>query len=121
MKKSYRDLFIWQAGVGLAAAIIKCAERFPAWQRSILAEQMCRAAVSVPSNIAEGWGRTSRPEFRRFLHIARASLCELQTQLEIAHLVDLLSGKELSDFTAQARKVGVGINRLIRYLNSSTT
>ena len=81
MVRDYRDLLIWQGAMKLVAAIYKATATFPAAEIYGLTNQIRRAAVSVPSNIAEGHGRENDGDFNRFLAIARGSLAELQTQL----------------------------------------
>ena len=81
---SYRDLVVWQRAMQLCRAIYSATASFPREERFGLTSQMRRAAVSIASNIAEGQGRLSASEFRRFLGIARGSLRELETQLLIA-------------------------------------
>jgi four helix bundle protein len=85
MIHSFRDLQIWQKAMQLAVAVYRLTDAFPREERYGLTSQIRRSAVSIPSNIAEGQGRTNLGEFRQFLGIARGSNCELQTQLEIAH------------------------------------
>lgn len=80
----FRDLRVWQGGMDLVEQVYRLTREFPKHEMYGLASQMQRAAVSVPSNIAEGHTRDSRKEYLRHLSIARASLAELQTQLEIA-------------------------------------
>src|SRR3989338_2698991 len=81
---SYKDLVVWQKGIELVSLIYKISKRFPSEERFGLVSQMQRAAVSVPSNIAEGRGRRSRKDFIQFLYFALGSLAELDTQLIIA-------------------------------------
>ena len=80
-KASYQDLIVWQRSVDLGIEIYKVTEYFPADERFGLISQMRRAAVSIPSNIAEGKYRRSSKEFAKFLHIAFGSGAELETQL----------------------------------------
>jgi four helix bundle protein len=82
--RNYRELIVWQDGIKLAKAIYKLTEKFPRQEVYALADQVRRAAVSVPSNIAEGQARKSPGDFRRFLHIALGSLAEVDTQLVLA-------------------------------------
>jgi len=82
--KSYRDLIAWQKAVDLSVLVISLTSQFPKEELYGLGQQVRKAAVSVPSNIAEGWGRGSTPDYIRFLRIARGSLCEVETQLWIA-------------------------------------
>jgi four helix bundle protein len=82
--QTYKDLVVWQKSVDLAIAVYACTEQFPAEERYGLVSQMRRAAVSIPSNIAEGKLRSSPKEWRHFLRIAFGSGGELETQIEIA-------------------------------------
>jgi four helix bundle protein len=82
--KHFRDLQVWQRSMGLARSIYTLTGGFPRSERFGLPDQMRRAAVSVPSNIAEGHGRLSDKSFAVFLSQARGSLNELQTQLELS-------------------------------------
>ncbi len=84
MVRSFRDLLVWQRAIQLSVAIYRLTKDFPREELYGLSSQIRRAAVSVPSNIAEGHGRLSTGEYRQFLGIARGSNFELQTQLEIA-------------------------------------
>src|SRR3989338_10561749 len=82
--QTYRDLVVWQKGIGLASKTYLLTGQFPTEERYGLASQMQRAAVSIPSNIAEGKLRGSPKEFSHFLRIAFGSGGELETQIEIA-------------------------------------
>jgi four helix bundle protein len=82
--RSYRDLIVWQKSMKLVSEIYICSKEFPSDERFGLTSQMRRSAVSIPSNIAEGYGRNSTGDYKRFLQIAVGSLFELQTQIEIA-------------------------------------
>jgi four helix bundle protein len=81
---SYRELKVWQRAIELSVAIYKLTAEFPKEELYGLTSQLRRAAVSVASNVAEGYGRGSKGEFRQFVGIARGSILELQTQLVIA-------------------------------------
>ncbi len=82
--KTFRDLRVWQGGVELVEAVYRATRVFPQRETYALANQMQRAAVSVPSNIAEGHAREHLAEYLHHLSIAQGSLAELETQLEIA-------------------------------------
>ena len=82
--KSYRDLFIWQKGMAIVDEVYKITKTFPKEEIFGLTSQIKRSSVSIPCNIAEGWGRDSGQSYRHFLRIARGSLFELETQLEIS-------------------------------------
>ncbi|MGA8342354.1 MAG: four helix bundle protein, partial [Candidatus Sulfotelmatobacter sp.] len=84
MARSYRELLVWQKAKTLSVEIYRTTEQFPRAETYGLTSQLRRAAVSVPSNIAEGQGRLTRGEFLHFLGQARGSLLELDTQLAIA-------------------------------------
>jgi four helix bundle protein len=84
MSHSYRDLIAWQKSMTLVKDVYLCTRAFPKEEIYGLAAQLRRAAVSVPSNIAEGQGRLSKKEFKQFLAVARGSLLEVETQILIA-------------------------------------
>ena len=84
MVNDYRELDVWKMSMTLCEKIYDLIRVFPADERFALCDQLRRAAVSIPSNIAEGNGRDSKTEYARFLSIARGSLFEVQTQLELA-------------------------------------
>jgi four helix bundle protein len=81
---SYKELHVWNRGMELSLAVYRLTAKFPREEIYGLTSQVRRAAVSVPSNIAEGYGRNSRKEYKQFLAIARGSALELQTQMLIA-------------------------------------
>jgi four helix bundle protein len=83
-KRPHESLDVWQKAMSLVELVYTCSARFPDGERYGLTAQIRRAAVSVPSNIAEGAARRSTSEFLRFLSISRGSLAELDTQLQIA-------------------------------------
>ena len=82
--RSYRDLVVWQKAMELVAEIYQRTRAFPMDEMFGLVSQMRRAAVSIPSNIAEGYGRASTGEYKQFLGHARGSLWEVETQILIA-------------------------------------
>ena len=83
----FKDLIVWQKAMALVKAVYALAKRFPVDERYALTDQLRRAVVSIPSNIAEGNGRASSADYAHFLAIARGSLYETMTQLQVA--VDL--------------------------------
>lgn len=87
---SYKDLIVWQKSIQLVIAVYDLTRIFPKEEQYGLVSQMRRAAVSIPSNIAEGSRRMSKKEFRRFLLIAYGSGSELETQLEISKNLNLV-------------------------------
>jgi four helix bundle protein len=90
MKSSYRDLYVWRESIALVGEVYACVLTFPIEERFALTNQIRRAAVSIPANIAEGQGRFYRKEFLHFLGIARGSLAELRTLLIVAEQVGYL-------------------------------
>ena len=94
---SYREQFIWKRAVQLSINCYKLTEKFPNSELYGLTNQIRRSSVSVPSNIAEGYGRRSTKEYVQFLHIALGSLRELDTQLIIAREVKLADKKLFAD------------------------
>lgn len=82
--KSFKELIVWQKAMQLVRAVYDATDQFPRNERYALADQLDRAAVSVPSNIAEGFGRNTDKDFAHFLSQARGSLFEVETQLLIA-------------------------------------
>jgi four helix bundle protein len=91
MSESYRDLVAWQRAMSLVTQIYRATESFPRKEIYGLTNQLRRAAISVPSNIAEGKGRRSKKEYAQFLFRARGSLFEVETQLEIACNLDYIA------------------------------
>ena len=114
MVKSYRDLVAWQKAMQLAKAIYRATSRMPGSERFGLTLQIRRASISIPSNIAEGFGRQSRPDLLKFLRIARGSLNEVATQLELA--TDLSFLRPNPPLNALLREVDRVLQGLIRSL-----
>ena len=117
MSSSFRDLRVWQGAMKLAAEIYRGTANFPKHELYGLTQQIRRAAVSVPSNIAEGKGHRSDREFVHFLFHARGSLLELQTQLQIAEELQYWSGEEGRRLSAMADGVGRALSGLINSLD----
>lgn len=116
--ESYRDLLVWQKAMDLVVEIYRLTKAFPPDERFGLTIQIRRVAVSIPSNIAEGHGRLHRADFLRFLSIARGSLTELETQLQIATRLGYLDARQTEQSWDLVRHVGRALNGLIRSLNS---
>ena len=92
--RSYRDLVVWQKAMELCSLTYRATARFPGEERFGLVSQMRRAAVSIPSNIAEGFGRLTTKDYQHFLATARGSARELETQILIASDLGYLSRVE---------------------------
>ena len=94
--KSYQDLLVWQRSMGLVESIYSVTGQLPEDERFGLVSQMRRAAVSAPSNIAEGFGRQASGEYRHHLSIARGSLLELETHIIVCQRLGFLKS-EITD------------------------
>ena len=112
--KTYRELDVWKKAMDFVEDVYKALKRFPVEERYGICDQIRRAAVSIPSNIAEGFGRDSNADFAHFLTIARGSLFEVATQLEISGRLGYLPPK--SGLYPQAESIGKMLNALRRRL-----
>ena len=117
-KGSFKNLLIWQRAVELSLATYKLTELFPSAERFGLTSQLRRAAVSVASNIAEGYGRSTRGEYLQFLGHARGSNSELQTQLVIATALKMGTESDLRQAEQLAQEVGRMLVALMKRLRS---
>jgi four helix bundle protein len=113
MGRSYRDLIAWQKAMKFVAEIYQVTQRFPTEERYGITNQLRRASVSVPSNIAEGQARFSQKEFHHFLSQARGSLVEIETQLLIARDLKYLQPAKADTLLAAADELGRILNGLI--------
>ena len=111
MSAGHRELRAWQEGMDLAQAVYRLTQSFPRDEVYGLVSQMNRAAVSVPSNIAEGYGRGGR-DYERFVGIAYGSLLELETQIELAGRVGLVQSGQVEDLMERTASVGRMLNAL---------
>ena len=119
--KSYRDLIAWQKAMSLCADIYKTTAGFPKHEIYGLVQQLRRAAVSVPSNIAEGWGRACRADYIRFLRTARGSLFELETQMLLALRLAYVKQENADCVLPLAEEVGRVLQGLITSLERQTS
>lgn len=110
MRNSYRDLIVWQKSVDFVLAIYEATKKFPREELYGLTSQMRRAAVSIPSNIAEGQGRSFAREFDHFLSNALASLAEIETQVTISAKLKLISEGDEQRLLGQAGEIGRMLN-----------
>ena len=116
MSNSYRDLVAWQVAVELVTDVYRSTGSFPRHELYGLTSQIRRAAVSVPSNIAEGQGRNSPGEFQQFLGNAKGSLTELETQLLIGRNLKYLAQSDLESLLKQSDRVSRLVNGLLQSL-----
>ncbi len=121
----FKSLIVWQKAMDLAESVYTLTKSLPTYERFVFSDQIRRAAISIPSNIAEGQGRDSQKEFVKFLSIARGSLCELETQLILGKRIGYLNETTANNFYAQIADVGRLLKALStsisRQLNNSTT
>lgn len=110
--RDYRDLLVWQKSLALVKSIYQLTKKFPNSEIYVLSSQVQRAAISIPSNIAEGQCRQHHGEFKQFLYIALGSSGEVDTQIIIAKQLGYISQDELSEIHTQIEE----IRRLIRGL-----
>jgi len=103
--KTYRDLLIWQKSMDLVTEVYSTTSTFPDSEKFGLTSQLRRSSVSIPANIAEGFGRNSPGDFKRFLNISMGSLFELQTEFEISKNLGLISDEKFSRLYDSSREV----------------
>ena len=113
---SHKELVVWQKGMGLVEKVYRMTQDFPSHEQWGLTSQMRRAVVSVPSNIAEGFGRQATGDYRHHLAIARGSLLELETQVMLCQRLSYIGDKSsidlLDDINQLSRMISVMITRL---------
>lgn len=118
--RDFRDLVAWQKAMDLVVLVYQGTASLPKEEIYGLTAQMRRAAVSIPSNIAEGHARRTTPDFLHFLSIARGSLKELETQVLIARRLDFINEKQESELTGLTAEVSRIISGLTRSLKERT-
>jgi len=112
-KGTYQSLLVWQKAMDLTAEIYRLVKKLPKEETYAMSDQMRRAVVSIPSNIAEGRDRNTNKEFAHFLHIARGSKAELETQLLICVKVGYLTETEITEAMKLLSEVGKMLTSLI--------
>ena len=117
--RDFRKLKIWEQGIELVKLIYQLSSKLPSEEKFGLRSQITRAAVSIPSNIAEGCSRNSEIEFKRFLEIAIGSLFEVETQLVIIEELNLINSEELKSIFELIEKEGKMINALINIIKTA--
>lgn len=115
--RDYKNLTVWKESMELARAVYRLCRMFPPEERYALADQMRRAAVSIPSNIAEGHDRHSDKEFRRFLLIAKGSAAELDTQLILCRDFGYIQQEEAESLLSQCAKIRAKLYNFINKLS----
>ena len=113
MINSYKDLKVWNKAMDLTTMVYDALKTFPPKEEYGLSSQMRRSSVSIPSNIAEGYGRNSTLDYCRFLQIALGSAYELETQVELARRLDYVDNDTANKLATQLTEVGRMLNSLI--------
>ena len=116
--QSYKDFIVWQKAMDLTVEVYRLVKLLPREETYALSDQMRRAVVSIPSNIAEGQGRNSTREFINFLAVARGSQTELETQLQICLRLNYLTETQLEVASGLCEEIGKMLNSLILKLKS---
>ena len=116
MTASYRDLKVWQKAMELAETIYQVTATFPRSEQYGLVQQMRRASVSIPSNIAEGYGRKTARQRYNFLENSLGSVFELETQTELAARLSFIPKSEATPLAEAIRGIGRGLTSLMRYV-----
>ena len=114
--KTYRDLIVWQKAMDFVTSIYFATKKFPIDELYSLTNQIRRCAVSIPSNIAEGFGRDSRKEFKRFLQISIGSVFEIQTQIQISHNLAYINKSTFDNLFKSSREIERVLSSLINKL-----
>jgi four helix bundle protein len=117
--RDYRDLIVWKEAMEIAELVYSLTRSFPREEMFGMAAQMRRSAVSIPCNIAEGYGRGQRKAFIQFLRIAQGSLKELETQVLLSGRVGLLVPGRVDEVMSRCQKLGRRLVRFVRSLDST--
>jgi four helix bundle protein len=120
MLRNYKELKVWQKAYGLCLEIYRVTRTFPKEERYGLTSQIRRAAVSIPSNIAEGYGRKSTGEYVQALYIAYGSQCELETQILLSGDLGFIESKILKQLQERVEEVERMLKGLIKSLGKNT-
>lgn len=118
---TYRQLEVWQRAIALVEVVYMLAKQFPTEERFGLTSQIQRAAVSIPANIAEGWGRSHRGDFLHHLSIAKGSLMEVETHLILAVKLGFIAKDDAKQAWGLTQQVGEMITGMITGLQKAET
>lgn len=114
---TFREIKVWKKAMDFVTKLYKVSQSFPKEELFGIISQMRRSAVSIPSNIAEGFGRKSSTEFKRFLRISMGSLFELQTQLEISKNLEYLTDLEYDELYQDSREIEIMLSSFINSIS----
>lgn len=112
--KNHKELLVWQKAMQLVVDVYNLIRLLPKEEKYGLSDQMRRAAISIPSNIAEGNARSSQKDMVHFLYIAQGSRAELETQLELCELIGYISKERLEPVLMQTQEIGRMLSGLIK-------
>ncbi|KPK34211.1 MAG: hypothetical protein AMK70_08210 [Nitrospira bacterium SG8_35_1] len=116
--KNFKELKVWQKAYQLCIEIYKTTKKYPDEEKYGLSSQMRRAAISIPSNIAEGYGRKTIPDYVRCLYIAYGSICELETQILLSGDLNYLNGNNKNSHLEKIKEVERMLMALIKSLEN---
>jgi len=118
MLKNYKELHVWQKSYAFCLQIYKGTQKFPNEEKFGLTSQIRRSAISIPSNIAEGYGRRTTADYIRFLYIAYGSLCELETQMMLASDLTYIENRESNSLLTNISDIERMLKSLIKALEA---
>ena len=116
MLKSYRELKVWKKSYNLCVEIYRITKGFPLEEKYVLSSQIRKSALSIPSNIAEGYGRKTRADYVRILYIAYGSVCELDTQILLAGDLNYIETNRRNNLNQDISEIEIMLKALIRSL-----
>lgn len=119
--KSYKDLIVWQKAIDLVTEIYSVSKTFPNEEKFGIVNQLNRAVVSIPANIAEGWGRESSKNYLQFLRISRGSLMEVETLILISKNLKYVDEEEFKLISNKIEEVGKILQGLIKSIQQKIT
>jgi four helix bundle protein len=114
---NYKDMILWRKAMDLAVVVHRSCTTFPRSEKHGLVAQLRLAAISIPSNIAEGYARRSRKEYIHFLHVARGSMAEVETQLLLAQRVGYLPESAVVDLQGRIEEIGRMLHAVVAGLH----
>lgn len=121
LQLSHKKLDVYQIALKLAKEVYTLTKKFPAEERFVLVSQLRRAAISVCSNLAEGSARISKLEKKRFYEISRSSTVEIDTQIEIALIIDYLTKQQIEELEKHLESCFRMLSKMISYLDNTST
>ena len=116
MLKNYRELHVWKKAYNLCVKIYRITKVFPQEERYVLSSQIRKSALSIPSNIAEGYGRKTKADYVRILYITYGSVCELETQILLAGDLNYIQTNRRSALDRDISEIEIMLKALIRSL-----